>query len=69
MYTVRCEKEIIRISRDLTERLIIGQLVKKSLAFYGTRRFIAVVTRAATGVCPEIMDVVCASELYNSPIT
>jgi hypothetical protein len=51
-----------------TERLIIAQLAKKFSAFYGTRRFIAVFTRTATGVCPEIMYVLRASEPYYRPI-
>ena len=33
-------------SRDVLERLTVSQLVKKFLAFYGTRRFIAVFTTA-----------------------
>jgi hypothetical protein len=40
-------------SRDLLENLTITQLVKKFSAFYGTRRFIALFTTAATGPYSE----------------
>jgi len=37
---------IIAWSRDHPEKLIVPQLVKKFLAFYGTRRFITAFTTA-----------------------
>jgi hypothetical protein len=68
MYTVRCDKEIITASINFTERLIIAQLAKTFSALYGTRSFIAIFARTATGICPEIMYVVRASEPYSRPV-
>jgi hypothetical protein len=37
----------------ILEKLTVAQLVKKFTAFYGTKRFITVFTRAATCPYPE----------------
>jgi hypothetical protein len=39
--------------RPLLEKLTVDKLVKTFPAFYGTRRFIAVITKPATGPYPE----------------
>jgi hypothetical protein len=41
------KKELYRIAwNSILEKLTVSQLVKKFVAFYGTQRFIIVVTRA-----------------------
>jgi hypothetical protein len=45
MYKTVKETSYYSRKKDLLEKLIVTQLVKKLLAFYGTARFIAVFTR------------------------
>jgi hypothetical protein len=47
--TLMLTNSLSTILKDVT----VAQLVKKFLVFYGTRRFIIVFTRAATGPCSE----------------
>jgi hypothetical protein len=45
--------KLIPWSRVFLEKLTVAQLVKKYLAFYGTRRFTTVFQEPATGPYPE----------------
>jgi hypothetical protein len=41
------------MEENLLEKLVVTQLVKKFPAFYGTRRFIPVITDPTTGPYPQ----------------
>jgi hypothetical protein len=52
-------------------KLIVVQLLKKSLAFYGSQRLIAVDLSPASGTCPELDECIshpCALYFFNKKV-